>query len=72
MAEETRIEKNPHCTMTAVCVDGLSKVVRLIAAAQLSETIALLDWRQLRKYADDLITDAATEDGGLDMESLKW
>ena len=70
--EKPRIEKNPHGTMTKVCLDGLAQVTRLVTAAHLSDTIALLDWRQLRKYVDDLIVDAATEDGGLDEESLTW
>lgn len=60
---------SPPGTMTAVAVNTLSRIARLIEMSRATETLCLLDWPQIGRYLFDAITDAAVNDGLLDDET---
>lgn len=65
-------QKTPHGTFTMDAADALGSVACLLATAVATNTIGLLDWRQMLQHAVEVITDAALEDGGISEDDLKW
>lgn len=59
-------KKAPSGTFAKDCADGLHRIAYLIDHARTAEMLSALDWVQLRRYAAEIITWAAEEDGMAD------
>lgn len=53
------------------CADGLDRMASLIRASVTRDVVTLLDWPEIRRYADELICRAAIADAGLDRDQFR-
>jgi hypothetical protein len=64
--DATPRKKAPPGTLARECVDTLYRIAYTIDHARIATMLPSLDWLELRRYAAEVITWAAEEDGMMD------